>query len=123
MEGVHDIVFVRDSCFLIDFAPLLIPLVQTDRSEAYPVIVLKLRHVTGALDGFSQVVHVQLDSFIVGQIHGRFDHVKLIILKALVYVSRTALEQSKLFGVVEGGNGGHPHVLIGVGIKPLKKFG
>ena len=102
MEGVHDIVFVRDSCFLIDFAPLLIPLVQTDRSEAYPVNVLKLRHVTGALDGFSQAVHVQLDSFIVCQSHGRFDHVNLIILKALVYVSRTALEQSKLFDVVEG---------------------
>ena len=66
MEGVHDVVFVRDSCFLIAFAPLLIPLVQTDRSEAYPVVALKLWHITGALDGFSQAVHVQLDSFIVG---------------------------------------------------------
>ena len=75
MEGVHDVVFIRDSCFLIAFAPLLIPLVQTDRSEAYPVVALKLWHITGTLDGFSQTVHVQPDSFIAGQSHGRFDHV------------------------------------------------
>ena len=121
MEGVHDVILLLDSCFLVALAPLIIPLVQRKLLEPFSFILLNHGHVTGARDGFSQGGHVQHDSYIAGQVHGRFNHVELSTLKALINVLHAHLKQGKLLVVVEGGDGGHPHVVIGVGVKRLKK--
>ena len=121
MEGVHYVVLLLDSFFLIGFAPRIIPLVQSELLEEFPFLLLNHGHVTGTCDGLSQRDHVQHDSYIAGQVHGQFNHVELIILKALINVFHAHLKQCKLFVVVEGGDGGYPHVVIGVRIKRLKK--
>ena len=93
MEGVHYVVLLLDSFFLIGFAPCIIPLVQSELLEPFPFFLPNHGHVTRARDGLSQRVHVQHDSYIAGQVHGRFNHVELIILKALINVFHAHLKQ------------------------------
>ncbi len=122
MKGVHNIIFVLDNYLLFAFGGLVNPLVQSEVFEALSVTLLELRQVTGTRDDRSQFLHVHHDSFIVCQSDGCFEHVTLIIFKAREYVSRTALEESKLFNIVEGGDRRHAQVLVGVRIKAFKKF-
>ena len=122
MEGVHNVVLLLDNFYLVAFTPLILPLVQSEFLEHFPFILLSHGYVTGARDGLSQRVHVQHDSCIAGQVHGYFNHVELVILKTLINVFHAHLKQCKLLVVVEGGDSGHPHVVIGIGVKRRKKF-
>ena len=122
MKCIHDVVLLLDNFFLVAFAPRVTPLVQSELLESFPFLLLSHGHVTGARNSLSQRVHVQHDSCITGQVHGYFNHVELLILKALINVFHAHLKQCKLRAVVERSDGGHPHVVIGIGIKRLKKF-
>ena len=122
MKCIHDVVLLLDNFFLVAFAPRVTPLVQSELLESFPNLLCIHGHVTGAHDDLSQCDQVQPDSCIAGQVHGRFNHVELIILKALINVFHAHLKQCKLRAVVESSDGGHPHVVIGIGIKRLKKF-
>ena len=113
--------FYSTASFLLRWRHSLSHLSKLSLLEPFSFILLNHGHVTGARDGFSQGGHVQHDSYIVGQVHGRFNHVELRTLKALINVLHAHLKQGKLLVVVEGGDGGHPHVVIGLGIKRLKK--